>query len=167
MALIKFPYGTGIMEYDIPEGRFHATLVSKIHHYKAECSPEELVKKALNNPVGTPTLNDLAKGKNKIVLIASDHTRPVPSKVIVPQMLAEIRKGNPDADITILIATGCHRATTKEVIIMLARSNYGHGSETFYRTFAEEKDPDRMLQAFLLTPKEMTRVDQWQSQIID
>jgi len=56
----------------------------------------------------------MAEGKNKVVIIASDHTRPVPSKVIIPLMLAEIRKGNPDADITILISTGCHRATTKE-----------------------------------------------------
>jgi nickel-dependent lactate racemase len=55
----------------------------------------------------------MAEGKKKVVLIASDHTRPVPSKVIVPRMLAEIRKGSPDADITILIATGCHRATTQ------------------------------------------------------
>jgi nickel-dependent lactate racemase len=28
-------------------------------------------------------------------------------------MLGEIRQGNPAADITILIATGCHRNTTK------------------------------------------------------
>lgn len=35
----------------------------------------------------------------------------------MPLMLEEIRKGNPDADITILIATGCHRGTTKEELI--------------------------------------------------
>ena len=32
----------------------------------------------------------------------------------MPLILEEIRKGNPDADITILISTGCHRETTKE-----------------------------------------------------
>jgi nickel-dependent lactate racemase len=58
-------------------------------------------------------------------------------------------------------------ATVKKggVIIMLARSNDGHGGEEFYRTFSEEKDLNRMLQTFLQTPKEKTRVDQWQSQI--
>jgi nickel-dependent lactate racemase len=55
----------------------------------------------------------MAEGKKKIVLIASDHTRPVPSTIIVPRMLAEIRRGSPNADITILIATGCHRETTR------------------------------------------------------
>ncbi len=46
------------------------------------------------------------------MIITSDHTRPVPTKIIAPQMLAEIRAGNPDADITFLVATGFHRATT-------------------------------------------------------
>ena len=32
----------------------------------------------------------------------------------MPLLLREIRSGNPDADITILIATGCHRETTRE-----------------------------------------------------
>ncbi|MDR0689289.1 MAG: hypothetical protein LBG08_03345 [Spirochaetaceae bacterium] len=51
------------------------------------------------------------------------------------------------------------------MIIMLAASNDGHGGYEFYRTFAEEKDLDRMLDTFMKTPKDQTRVDQWQSQI--
>jgi nickel-dependent lactate racemase len=58
-------------------------------------------------------------------------------------------------------------ATVKKggVIIQLAKSNDGHGAPEFHRTFAEEKDLDRMLAAFMKTPKESTRIDQWQSQI--
>jgi len=48
---------------------------------------------------------------------------------------------------------------------MLAKSNDGHGAPEFYKTFAEEKDLDRMLDTFMKTPRETTRVDQWQSQI--
>jgi nickel-dependent lactate racemase len=51
------------------------------------------------------------------------------------------------------------------VIIMLAQSGDGHGAPEFYKTFAEEKNLDRMLETFLKTPKELTRIDQWQSQI--
>ena len=69
---------------------------------------------ALAAPIGSPRLEELVVGKNNIVLIASDHTRPVPSKVLVPPMLAAIRRGNPNASITILIATGCHRGTTRQ-----------------------------------------------------
>ena len=114
MANIKLPYGKEFLDVNIPDERLNAVLVSDMHHYKAELSQIDLVKKALENPIGTPKLSVMAQGKNKVVIIASDHTRPVPSKVIMPLMLEEIRKGNPNAQITILISTGCHRETTKE-----------------------------------------------------
>jgi len=114
MPTIRFPYGKVFKFFDIPASRFAGELVSSLHAYLPSLGENELVAEALAHPIGSPRLSELAKGKQKIVLIASDHTRPVPSKVIIPQMLAEIRKGNPDADITILIATGCHRETSKE-----------------------------------------------------
>jgi nickel-dependent lactate racemase len=114
MANIRLPYGKEYLNVEIPDERLNAVLVSDMHNYKPRLSQEELVRQALENPIGTPRLREMAKGKNKVVIIASDHTRPVPSKIIMPLMLEEIRKGNPDADITILISTGCHRETTKE-----------------------------------------------------
>jgi len=51
------------------------------------------------------------------------------------------------------------------VIIMLAESSDGHGGEEFFKTFKEEKNLDKMQVAFMATPKEKTRIDQWQSQI--
>jgi len=114
MKTISLPYGKEFLEYNIPDSRLRGELVSQIHHYRAGQSQEELVRDVLEHPTGTPPLRVLAEGKKNIVLIASDHTRPVPSRVIVPQMLAQLRKGSPDAHITILIATGCHRASTGE-----------------------------------------------------
>ena len=117
MASVSFPYGKEYQEISIPESRFAGVLNSGLHGYHAEKSGEELIQEALRNPVGSAPLSELSRGKQKVVIIASDHTRPVPSKVIIPAMLAEIRKGNPGAQITILIATGCHRETTKEELI--------------------------------------------------
>ena len=114
MPNVSFPYGRESLEYNFPQDRLLGELVSQLHHYKASKAPLELVQEALENPIGTPRLSVMAEGKKNIVLIASDHTRPVPSKVIVPPMLAELRRGNPQAEITILIATGCHRGTTPE-----------------------------------------------------
>jgi nickel-dependent lactate racemase len=51
------------------------------------------------------------------------------------------------------------------VIIMVAKSNDGHGGDHFHKTFKEEKDVHRMMDAFLATPSEKTIPDQWQSQI--
>lgn len=114
---VSFPYGKEFLDLEIPDNRLKGVIVSKLHSYKTEKTQEELVLEAMANPIGSPRLSELAKGKKKVVLIASDHTRPVPSKVIVPPMLREIREGNPDADITILISTGCHRATTRDELI--------------------------------------------------
>lgn len=114
---IDFPYGKKTLGIDIPEDRLQGVLVSTLHSFKTEKTQEELVWEALRNPIGSPKLSTLAMGKQTVVLIASDHTRPVPSKAIIPPMLQEIRKGNPNADITILIATGCHRETSKEELI--------------------------------------------------
>ena len=114
---VNFPYGKEYLSLDIPESRLQGVLVSNLHHYEPKAAPLELVEEALKNPIGSAPLCELAKGKKNVVLIASDHTRPGPSKVIVPPMLREIRKGNPDADITILISTGCHRETTMEELV--------------------------------------------------
>ena len=111
---IQFPYGKTYLTYDFENVN---VLTSSIEDYDPGKTPEALVASAMATPEGGVTLQKLAKGKEKIVLIASDHTRPVPSKIIVPPMLREIREGNPDADITILISTGCHRQTTKEELI--------------------------------------------------
>lgn len=117
MAVVKFPYGKEKISADIPDECLKGVLVSQLHGYHTEKSQEELVLEAMANPVGSKKLSELAVGKEKVVIIASDHTRPVPSKAIIPPMLAQIREGNPDADITILIATGCHRGTTKDELV--------------------------------------------------
>ena len=114
---LSFPYGKEFLNFEIADKRLQGVLVSNLHNYKAEKDARSLVDEALANPIGSPKLSELVKGKKNIVLIASDHTRPVPSKVIVPPMLREIREGSSEADITILISTGCHRGTTKEELI--------------------------------------------------
>ena len=117
MQEILFPYGKEKLSYQFEVQELSGVLTSSIEEYKPEFDETALVKNALENPIGSVKLSELAKGKQNIVIIASDHTRPVPSKIIMPAMLKEIRKGNPEASITILIATGCHRGTTKEELI--------------------------------------------------
>ena len=117
MKTVLFPYGKEHIEYSFKDDELLAVLDSSINSYKPKSSPEGLVLSAMKNPVDSPKLKILARGKKNVVIIASDHTRPVPSKVIIPNMLKEIREGAPDAKITILIATGCHRGTTKDELV--------------------------------------------------
>ena len=117
MKTISFPYGKEEVRCEIPASRLRATLTSALNEYTPDRSAEELIEQALQNPIGSPALSELARDKKRIVIIASDHTRPVPSRLIIPPMLREIRKTNPQAEITLLIATGCHRGTTKEELV--------------------------------------------------
>ena len=111
--LISIPYGRTHLSADIPDERIRGVLRSRLESYTPPMGESELVETALRFPIRSEPLEILARGKENVVLIASDHTRPVPSKVLVPPMLAAIRRGNPKAKITILIATGCHRRTTQ------------------------------------------------------
>lgn len=114
MKTIALPYHTSFVEVHVDEKNLKKVICARTDECQKEESEAELVKNALESPFGTPRLRELAKGKRKVTLVTSDHTRSVPSKITLPILLQEIRKGNPDADITILIATGLHRATTKE-----------------------------------------------------
>ena len=117
MTHLQFPYGKGVMSAALPKQQVKAVLTSELERYRPDCEGEELVRRALENPIGSPPLRELSCGKQKVTIIASDHTRPVPSKLLMPALLQEIRTGNPEAEITILIATGCHRETSHEELV--------------------------------------------------
>lgn len=114
MKEFLLPYGKETLKAGIEEEHLAGVLVSGLHDYKAPMDGSRLVQEALEHPMGTPRLCDMAAGRKKIVIISSDHTRPVPSRIIMPLLLKEIRRGNPDAQITIVISTGLHRETTRE-----------------------------------------------------
>ena len=117
---IEIPYGKGTQPLCVEDSRLRGVL-TPTHTEHVDADQQELVREALATPIGSAPLHEIAKGKNKVVVITSDHTRPLPSAITLPLYLAEIRKGNPDADITILIATGVHRSPTKEEML----SKYG------------------------------------------
>lgn len=117
MAKIKILYHKSKMEINVDDKNLIGILQSKAEEYTTDLTQSEIVEKALDNPIGSSTLEELVKNKKDMVIITSDHTRPVPSKIIMPIMLNRIRKVNPNIDITILIATGFHRASTHEELV--------------------------------------------------
>ncbi|TDY64999.1 nickel-dependent lactate racemase [Aminivibrio pyruvatiphilus] len=110
---VFLPYGSSHITCEIPDSRLRAILSPKLPEAE-EKTGEAIVRASLARPAGSPPLRELAGGKKNVVILSSDHTRPVPSAVIMPLLLEEIRAGNPGADITILVATGCHRSTTED-----------------------------------------------------
>jgi nickel-dependent lactate racemase len=114
---ILLPYDKKRISVGIDDHNFVGSLVSKVESYQPGKSPEELVEASLDHPISSPKLEELVKGKKNIVIISSDHTRPVPSQIITPILLRRIRSAQPDANIKILVATGFHRPSTKQELI--------------------------------------------------
>ena len=107
--MTRILYGKGA--FDFEEGDANV-ITSRISELKASGSGREIVRQALAAPIGSPCLRELARGKRSCVIIISDHTRPVPSKDILPEMFTELEAGSPGIAITLLVATGFHRPTT-------------------------------------------------------
>lgn len=105
---VHLPYGKTTISMNIAPERVITSNIGKLEGGNGA----ELVRAAMAAPIGSPTLAELAADKQTCTIIISDHTRPVPSKDILPQMLAQLRRGNPDIAVTLLVATGCHRGTT-------------------------------------------------------
>ncbi|MBQ1867017.1 nickel-dependent lactate racemase [Selenomonas sp.] len=114
---ISLPYDKGAIKAEIADENLLAVLESKAAGYKADKGQEKLVEESLDNPIGSPRLEELVKGKKKITIISSDHTRPVPSHITMPILLRRIRSVEPEAQISILVATGFHRPSTHEELV--------------------------------------------------
>ncbi len=114
---INLPYDVDRISIEIPDENFVCSLVPGKEEGSLRKSQEEIVEEALAHPIGSPSLEELVSGKKRMVIISSDHTRPVPSHITMPILLRHIRDVNPDIDVTILIATGFHRPTTQEELV--------------------------------------------------
>ena len=117
LTTLSFPYGRTTLNCRLEADELKAVLTSSLEDYQAALSEEDLVRKALENPIGCPRLAQLSAGKKNITVITSDHTRPMPSRITIPLLLSEIRKGSPEACISILVATGTRRAATREELL--------------------------------------------------
>ncbi len=108
--MLSIPYGKGVLPFEEGDAK---VLTSRIGELRAEGEGLAVVRAAMEHPIDSPRLSELACGKKNCVIIISDHTRPVPSRDILPNMFAELREGSPEIDITLLVATGFHRPTAE------------------------------------------------------
>jgi nickel-dependent lactate racemase len=111
------PYDKTKVPVEIHDHNLVGTLVSRVDSYKPDMSQQELVEASLDQPIGSSRLEELVRGKRNIVIISSDHTRPVPSKIITPILLRRIRSAQPDVSLKILVAAGFHRPSTRQELI--------------------------------------------------
>ncbi len=116
-GVITIPYGPqATVSFEVPAGNLLAILAPPAYPPVVDLQAE--VRRALAEPIGAPPLRDLARGRRNAVIIADDNTRLTPTAVIVPELLDEMNAGGlPDAQITLVIALGTHRAMTDGEIL--------------------------------------------------
>ena len=142
--VITIPYGKTHIPYDFP---CDGLLTSRVDQLSSDKSGLQLVQEAMAAPIGSPSLKELAVGKSSCTIIISDHTRPVPSRDILPPMLQQLRQSNPDIEITLLVATGFHRpTTTKELEAKLGEEIASRERIVVHDAF----DPDSNVQIGIL-----------------
>lgn len=75
------------------------------------------VEAALDNPIASEPIVELARGKKTAAIAVCDITRPAPNRITLPPLLRRLHQaGISKENIIILIATGLHRAATPEEV---------------------------------------------------
>ena len=73
------------------------------------------VREALRSPVTGPPLGERIGPDDRVVVVFPDITRPMPNTTVLPPLLAELeRAGAGPERVTLLCATGTHRAATAQ-----------------------------------------------------
>ena len=84
----KIKYYKDLVSFHIPDQNVLGNILPNTA--PAAVSEAEEVARALSVPFGTPRLSEIVRSGEKIVIVTSDITRPVPSKIIIPRLLAAI-----------------------------------------------------------------------------
>ena len=112
---LEFGYGTGVQTVEVPEKNLLAVLESNpVDH---ERRGEEAVKYALAHPIGAPLLREVVQAGQRVAIVTSDISRPLPSYDVLPSVLDELYAGSiKKEDIIVVLALGSHRKHTEEEI---------------------------------------------------
>jgi lactate racemase len=109
--ILKLAFGRQGAEIALPEGFDYVVIDAK--SAVALDDQNAAVERALDRPIGSAPLSELARGKHSAAIAVCDITRPVPNRVVLPPLLRRLEDaGVARSDITILIATGLHRPST-------------------------------------------------------
>ena len=119
----EFGYGRSVQTVDIPQSNLLEVLLPNGH---GEDAPEEtVIRQALDNPIGTGKLREIARGARNVVIVTSDISRPMPTSRVLPYVLEELRAaGVPYEEITLVFGLGSHRKQTEEERRRLAGDAY-------------------------------------------
>ena len=104
--IVRVPFGKGSEVSEVEDDRILGCLEPLWP--PIGLSQEQCVSGALARPIGSESLKHLASGARSVLVLTSDNTRPVPSRLTLPPILEEIKQAAPSASVRILVGTGLH-----------------------------------------------------------
>jgi nickel-dependent lactate racemase len=112
---VNFAFGKTGLLIDLPPGPDYRILEPKWAGPLE--APQDAIEQALDHPIGSPPLSELARGKPSAAIAVCDITRPAPNRITLPPVLCRLAEaGVPRDETRIFIATGLHRAATSAEI---------------------------------------------------
>ena len=88
--ILEFGYGSGFQTVELPEANLLARLQANTMTHPR--SGVDAVVYAMENPIGAPKLSRLPKAGQKVVIITSDISRPLPSYQVLPPVLEALQE---------------------------------------------------------------------------
>lgn len=111
VTALEFAYGGRRLAVGVPAANLLGVYAPR--NMPAPDDAEALLRAALQHPIGTRRLREVAQAGQKVAIVISDLTRPCPSAHLLPPVLDELAAaGVADDAITIVIALGLHRPMT-------------------------------------------------------
>jgi nickel-dependent lactate racemase len=119
---IHLLYGKNELSVNLPE-HINVQVINK-HPMPVLLNGSDAVRDSFVNPIQSPTLSNLARGKKSVCILICDITRPVPNGLILPPLVKTLLEEGIDRDdILILVATGLHRPNEGEELRELVGSD--------------------------------------------
>lgn len=112
---IRLDYGSDGLDVDLPEER---TVVVVPRHEVAVPDARAALVAALRDPIGAPPLRELTAAGQRVAISVCDITRAQPRADMLQALFAEMPDVRPE-DVTILVATGTHRANTPAELLQM------------------------------------------------
>jgi nickel-dependent lactate racemase len=115
---LRFAFGKEGITASFPDGPHYEVLESRSASPLTDVS--QALSEALDHPIGCLPISVLAQGKKTAAISVCDITRPAPNCLTLPPLLSRLHAaGIPVEGVTILIATGLHRAATPDEIVAI------------------------------------------------
>ena len=132
---LEFGFGPGVQVVEAPDRNVIGVLTP--NDVPLGLTGEAAVTDSLENPIASPRLREIVKPGEKIAIVTSDVTRPMPTSAVMPALLAELyAAGAKREDITLVFALGSHRRQTPDEMKKLA------GEQAFSEIRCLDSDPD-------------------------